>query len=155
MNDPTLGIVQSPQVFPTPKHMGWIERCAGATQEMFYRFIQPSRDSVDGAICVGTSALYRRAALDAIGGFPKINHSEDVFTGFEMTKHGYHLLYVPINATQGICPDAIDPFITQQYRWCEGSMELVKGREFHTHPQITVRQRLSFWAGFFYYFTRR
>jgi cellulose synthase (UDP-forming) len=153
LNDSTLGIVQSPQYFPTAKSMGWIERCAGATQEMFYRFIQPSRDAVKGAICVGTSALYRREALDAIGGFPKIGHSEDVFTGFEMTKHGYHLLYVPINLTQGVCPDRLDPFITQQYRWCEGSMELVKGREFHEHQNLTQCMRLSFWAGFLYYFT--
>jgi len=153
MDDPAVGIVQSPQYFPTPKTMGWIERCAGATQEMFYRFIQPSRDAVGGAICVGTSALYRRSALEAMGGFPKIGHSEDVFTGFELLKIGYQTLYVPINSTQGICPDDIDPFISQQYRWCEGSMELLRGEDFHRHPTITARQRLSFWSGFFYYFS--
>lgn len=150
-DDASVGIVQSPQYFPTPKKMGWIERAAGATQEMFYRFIQPSRDAVGAAICVGTSALYRRTALEAMGGFPKIAHSEDVFTGFELLKIGYSTRYVPVNATQGICPDGIDPFITQQYRWCEGSMELLKSGELGRHPTVTTSQRLSFWSGFFYY----
>jgi cellulose synthase (UDP-forming) len=151
MDDPAIGIVQSPQYFSTPKSMHWLERAAGATQEIFYRLIQVSRGSVSAAICCGTSALYRRTALDEIGGFPPIAHSEDVFTGIEMGKAGFRLQYVPVNLSQGICPDTIDSFITQQYRWCEGSMELVKGEEFHTSLGLDARQRLSFWSGFFYY----
>ncbi|HEY5880318.1 MAG TPA: glycosyltransferase [Nakamurella sp.] len=151
MDDPTTGIVQSPQVFETPKQMNWLKRGAGATQEMFYRFIQPSRDAVGAAICVGTSAIYRREALAAIGGFPQISHSEDVYTGFEMSKKGYHLKYVPVNLSRGICPDNIDSFINQQYRWCEGSMEMLKSSDFHTEPTMTLDQRISFWSGFTYY----
>ncbi|MDE8667813.1 cellulose synthase catalytic subunit [Pseudarthrobacter sp. H3Y2-7] len=153
LDDPSIGIVQSPQFFSTPKSMHWLERTAGATQEIFYRLIQVSRDSVNAAICCGTSALYRRSALGAIGGFPPIAHSEDVFTGIEMDKAGYRLQYVPVNLSQGICPDTIDSFITQQYRWCEGSMELLKGEEFHATSGLDARQRLSFWSGFIYYAT--
>jgi cellulose synthase (UDP-forming) len=153
MDDPSVGIVQSPQYFSTPKSMHWLERAAGATQEIFYRLIQVSRGSVNAAICCGTSALYRRAALDEIGGFPPIAHSEDVFTGIVMGKAGFRLQYVQVNLSQGICPDSIDSFITQQYRWCEGSMELIKGEEFHTSLGLDARQRLSFWSGFFYYAT--
>ena len=153
MNDSSVGIVQSPQFFSTPKSMHWLERAAGATQEIFYRLIQVSRDSVNAAICCGTSALYRRAALDEIGGFPPIAHSEDVFTGIEMGKVGYRLQYVPVNLSQGICPETIDSFISQQYRWCEGSMELVKGEIFHSSSGLNASQRLSFWSGFFYYAT--
>lgn len=32
-------------------------------------------------------------------------------------------------------------------------MELLKGDDFHQHPTITARQRLSYWSGFFYYFS--
>lgn len=153
LDDPSVGIVQSPQFFSTPKSMHWLERAAGATQEIFYRLIQVSRDSVNAAICCGTSALYRRTALSEIGGFPPIAHSEDVFTGIEMDKFGYRLQYVPVNLSQGICPDSMDSFITQQYRWCEGSMEIVKSEEFHANSDMDARQRLSFWSGFFYYAT--
>ena len=50
MDDPTVGIVQSPQYFNTTEDLGWIERTAGATQELFYRWILPSRDRFDAAI---------------------------------------------------------------------------------------------------------
>lgn len=153
MDNTEVGIVQSPQYFATPNSKNWLERAAGATQEMWYRFIQVSRDSVDAAVCCGTSALYRRTALNKIGGFPQISHSEDVFTGIHMDKAGYRLQYVPVNVTQGICPDEINGFISQQYRWCEGSMELAKDAEFHLQPTLTQKQRLSFWSGFFYYAT--
>lgn len=153
MDDAEIGIVQSPQYFATPDSQNWLERAAGATQEMWYRFIQVSRDAVDAAVCCGTSALYRRQALDEIGGFPQISHSEDVFTGIHMDRGGYRLQYVPVNVTRGICPDEINGFISQQYRWCEGSMELVKDPDFHLQPTLTQKQRLSFWSGFFYYVT--
>ncbi|WP_459314056.1 glycosyltransferase family 2 protein [Arthrobacter sp. MDT2-2] len=151
MDDPTVGIVQSPQHFYTDRSMSWLERCAGATQELFYRFIQPSRDAVGGAICVGTSAVYRREALDAIGGFPLIGHSEDVYTGLHMQEQGYQLKYVPTLVSRGQSPTDVDSFIAQQYRWCEGSMSLVAANSFHDTPALTLRQRVSFWSGFLYY----
>lgn len=151
LEDPTVGIVQSPQHFYTHRSMPWLERCAGATQELFYRFIQPSRDAVGGAICVGTSAVYRRRALDAIGGFPLIGHSEDVYTGLHMQDRGYQLKYVPALVSRGQSPTDIDSFIAQQYRWCEGSMSLVAAESFHNTQSLSLRQRMSFWSGFLYY----
>ncbi|MFC4068654.1 glycosyltransferase [Actinoplanes subglobosus] len=153
MDDPVVGIVQSPQYFETAPSMSWLERCAGATQEMFYRFIQPSRDAVGAAICVGTSAVYRREALAAIGGFPLIGHSEDVYTGVRMGRVGYRVKYVPVLVSRGKSPDDVDSFINQQYRWCEGSMSLLVESEFHDDTTLTLDRRLSFWSGFVYYLT--
>jgi cellulose synthase (UDP-forming) len=153
MDDPTVGIVQSPQFFDTAKEMNWIQRSAGATQELFYRFIQPSRDALGAAVCVGTSALYRRAAIKAIGGFPLIAQSEDIYTGLYMAEAGYCIRYVPIIVSKGMTPDNLDNFIAQQYRWCEGSMTMLATRNFHMAPNLTLGARLSFWSGFLYYIT--
>ncbi len=153
LDDPAIGIVQSPQFFDTSKHMNWVQRCAGSTQELFYRFIQPSRDALSAAVCVGTSALYRRAALEAIGGFPLISHSEDIYTGLYMTEVGYSMRYVPVILSKGITPDNLDNFIAQQYRWCEGSMTMLATKEFHATAHLTLGARLSFWSGFLYYIT--
>jgi cellulose synthase (UDP-forming) len=145
-----VGIVQSPQYFSTSKNLHWIERTAGATQELFYRFIQPSRDRHGAAICVGSSAVYRRSALEAIGGFPLIQHSEDVVTGFRMATMNIATQYVPTVVSKGLCPEHIDKFIAQQYRWCEGSMELLANREFHVNEALSLPARLSYWSGFLY-----
>ncbi|MBT0772572.1 glycosyltransferase [Kineosporia sp. J2-2] len=151
LDDPWVGIVQSPQFFATDRSMSWLQRCAGATQEMFFRFVQPSRDAVGAAICVGTSAVYRRRALEAIGGFPLIGHSEDVYCGVMMARKGFQLRYVPVLLTRGACPDNLDAFIAQQYRWCEGSMSLLMDRNFHEEPTMSAAQRASYWSGFLYY----
>ena len=147
------GIVQSPQYFATGKEQSWLERCAGATQEVFYRFIQPSRDAVGASICVGTSAIYRREALEEIGGFPQIGHSEDVYTGVAMNRVGYGTQYVPVLVSKGKSPDDLKSFISQQYRWAEGSLSLATDHAFHTELSMSIRQRLSYWAGFLYYIT--
>lgn len=149
--DETTGIVQSPQFFDARRGMRWLQRCAGATQELFYRWIQPSRDRSRAAICVGTCAIYRRAALERAGGFAQIGHSEDVHTGVKLMKAGYQLRYVPILVSKGLCPDTLLGFLNQQYRWCTGSMSLLADRTFHTNPTFTWRQRLCFWSGFLYY----
>ncbi|MDT4988857.1 MAG: hypothetical protein QOI74_2951, partial [Micromonosporaceae bacterium] len=151
--DPTVGIVQSPQFFDVHKdHFNWLQQAAGATQELFYRWIQPARDAVDAAICVGTNAMYRRRALVAAGGFAQIGHSEDVHTGVNLAKAGYKTRYVPVNLAKGICPDNFDGFANQQYRWCTGSMSLLADPAFH-RSRLTLKQKLCFWTGFLYYIT--
>lgn len=151
-DDPAVAIVQSPQYFDVAPTMNWLQRAAGATQVLFYRWVQPSRDRSDAAICVGTSALYRREALVASGGFALIGHSEDVHTGVNLMKVGYRVRYVPTVVTKGLCPDQLDQFLTQQYRWCTGSMSLLFSRDFH-RLRLTAMQRLSYWSGFLYYVT--
>jgi len=147
---PAVGIVQSPQFFDTGKNLNWVQRTAGATQELFYRFVQPSRDRVNAAICVGTCGVYRRAALQKSGGFAQIGHSEDVHTGVNLLKVGFYVQYVPVILAKGLCPDDLGAFISQQYRWCTGSMSLLSDPAFHRAP-LSRRQRMCFWSGFLYY----
>lgn len=148
--DRGIGIVQSPQYFSTTSAMGWLERTAGATQELFYRWVQPSRDNRGAPICVGTCAIYRRAALDATGGFAQIEHSEDVHTGIFLLRAGFRTQYVPVVVARGLCPSELAGFLNQQYRWCNGSITLLRSGHAQRQP-LTFRQRLCFWAGFMYY----
>jgi cellulose synthase (UDP-forming) len=152
MDDPSVGIVQSPQYFDIDEKMNWLQRSAGGTQVLFYRWVQPARDRSNAAICVGTCALYRRAALNRSGGFAQIGHSEDVHTGVNLMKVGYRVQYVPTLVSKGICPDTFNQFVTQQYRWCTGSMSLLFSRSFHS-IELSPMQRLSYWSGFLYYIT--
>jgi len=150
-DDEKVAIVQSPQYFETLRDMHWIAKHAGSTQEMFYRWIQTARDRFGAAICVGTCALYRRSALLQSGGFAPIAHSEDVHTGVNLMKAGFRVRYVPVNVSAGLCPDTFSAFVNQQYRWCSGSLSLLRNPTFHRHSAISRRQRMSFFAGFLYY----
>jgi cellulose synthase (UDP-forming) len=150
LDDPRVGIAQSPQFFDT--HVGgpWLQRAAGADQELFYRWFQPSLDAVGAPICVGTCAVYRRTALDAVGGFAQIPHSEDIHTGIAMMNAGFQIRYLPVILAKGLCPESMPPYVSQQYRWCSGSLTLMTSPHFRSMP-MSWRQRLCFWSGFGYY----
>jgi hypothetical protein len=81
MADDKTAIVQSPQYFRVTDDQTWVEQGAGATQELFYRVVQVNRNKWGASICVGSNAVYRRAALEEVGGTAEIGFSEDVHTG--------------------------------------------------------------------------
>lgn len=148
--NPTIGLVQSPQYFDVNSDQNWLQRGAGAVQELFYRFSQVSRQNHDASICVGSNAIYRRSALLQMGGTALIEHSEDVHTGFNMRMNGWTIQYVPLVLAKGLCPDDMKSFFKQQYRWCLGSMSLLGSKKFWK-AKISFSGRLAYFSGFLYY----
>ncbi|MFC1420732.1 glycosyltransferase family 2 protein [Streptacidiphilus cavernicola] len=149
--DPRIGIVQSPQHFRVLREQqNWIERGAGAIQELFYRSVQVSRQHHGAAICVGSCAVYRRAALDEIGGTALIEHSEDVHTGFALGAAGWKLRYIPLVLATGLCPDNLTAFYRQQYRWCTGSLSMMTNPAFW-RTRLRPVARLCYLSGFMHY----
>jgi cellulose synthase (UDP-forming) len=149
-DDPAVAIVQTPQFFRQSAAQTWIENAAGAIQEVFYRAIQVARDRFGAAICVGTSAVYRRAALEPQGGPTLIPYAEDVHTGLDVRRSGWSVVYVPVVLSAGICPDNLDAFVRQQYRWCTGNAGVVFSRRLWSVP-MSIPARLTYISGFFYY----
>ncbi|KAJ7634331.1 nucleotide-diphospho-sugar transferase [Roridomyces roridus] len=142
-----VAIVQSPQFLRPCGEQG-----ASATQELFYRVVQVNRDRWGAPICVGSNALYRRAALDAVGGTAEIAYSEDVHTGFYAMDRGWRVRYVPLALACGNSPDTPRAFFSQQMRWCAGSTTLLTNSEFWT-SKLTLVQKVCFLTGMMYYFT--
>lgn len=150
--DENVGIVQTPQFFETEGKLNTIERGSAQIQELFYRLIQVSRDYFKGAICVGTSALYRRKHLTHHGGTAAIGWSEDVHTAVLIMKDGREVKYLPLILTKGQCPDKWKQFFTQFYRWSTGSLSLMLDKSFWK-SNITFKQKLCFSTGFGFYVT--
>jgi GT2 family glycosyltransferase len=150
MDDPTIAIVQTPQFFRSSPAQTWIERAAGPIQEVFYRTVQVARDRFDAAICCGTSAVYRRVALEPQGGPTLIPYAEDVHTGLDVRRAGWSMVYLPLPLSTGICPDKLDAFVRQQYRWCSGNVGIVFSRRLWSIP-MRIPARLAYISGFFYY----
>ena len=150
LDDPAIAIVQTPQYFRTSSAQTWIERAAGPIQEVFYRAVQVARQRLDAAVCCGTSAVYRRAALEPYGGPTLIPYAEDVHTGLDVRRAGWSMAYLPILLSTGICPDNLDAFVRQQYRWCSGNVGIVFSWRLWSIP-MRFPARLAYISGFFYY----
>lgn len=152
MDDPRIGIVQTPQFFRVEENQTWVERAAGATLEVFYRSVQQSRDRFGSALCVGSNAVYRREALDRAGGFTLMPYAEDSHTGLDMRYQGYELRYVPVPLAAGVCPATVDLFMRQQYRWCCGATSLIWTRHMW-RVQMPWKSRLPYVAGWLWNLT--
>ena len=150
LDDPAIAIVQTPQYFRSSPAQTWVERAAGPIQEVFYRTVQVARNRLGAAVCCGTSAVYRRAALEPQGGPTLIPYAEDVHTGLDVRRAGWSITYVPILLSTGICPDRLDAFVRQQYRWCSGNVGIVFSRRLWSIP-MSVPARLTYVSGFLYY----
>ncbi|MET0908914.1 MAG: acyltransferase family protein, partial [Ilumatobacteraceae bacterium] len=150
-DDPQLGILQTPQFFRTSSD-NWVERGAAAQQEQFYRIGLRARDRHNGAICVGTNALYRRSALDERGGMALLEHSEDIFTGMKVVDAGYRVDYLPLPLASGSTPDNTASLASQQYRWARGNFALA-GTPLFKRMKLRPMQRLGLWDGWIFYVT--
>jgi cellulose synthase/poly-beta-1,6-N-acetylglucosamine synthase-like glycosyltransferase len=150
LDDPRIAIVQTPQYFRTSPAQTWVERAAGPIQEVFYRTVQVARNRLGAAVCCGTSAVYRRSALEPQGGPTLIPYAEDVHTGLDVRRAGWSVTYLPILLSTGICPDRLDAFVRQQYRWCSGNVGIVFSWRLWS-VRMSVRARLTYISGFLYY----
>jgi cellulose synthase (UDP-forming) len=150
-HDPKLGILQTAQFFDVSnRSFSYIQRYAGALQEIFFRFIQPARDRYKAAICAGTNLVYRREAVVAAGGFAQVPIGEDVHSGVKLWWAGYETRYLPLCLAKGVAPTDFASLANQQARWCRSSMLLMVEKHFQEAP-FTWKQRAAFWAAFLYY----
>jgi cellulose synthase (UDP-forming) len=61
--------------------------------DMFYRLMMPARDYWNAAFFAGTSATFRKRALDEIGGFATETITEDLHTSVRLYKAGWKGVY--------------------------------------------------------------
>jgi cellulose synthase (UDP-forming) len=154
MGDSKVGIVQSPQYFEATDQVhkrSLLEYGAAYVQEDFYRVIQVARDRLGGALCCGSNAIYRRSALDTIGGPLQVQYSEDSRTGVALVGKGWTMRYVPIILAIGLCPDSAYSYFHQQHRWCSGSMELLTTKKEFWTASMPFKARVCYISGFLYY----
>jgi len=150
-SESVVGIVQTAQCFDvTDPSLSYIQRYAGTLQEIFFRFIQPARDRYRAAICAGTNLVYRRAAVEAAGGFAQVPIGEDVHSGVKLWRAGYETRYLQLCLAKGVAPADFASLANQQARWCRSSMLLMLEENFRAAP-FTSQQRMAFWAAFLYY----
>ena len=83
-------------------------------QSVFYRFIQPGRNRFNAAFCVGTNVIFRRAAIEDIGGMYTDSKSEDVWTSLELHERGWRSIYIPVTLAVGDAPETVEDYTKQQ-----------------------------------------
>ncbi|WNM24160.1 glycosyltransferase family 2 protein [Demequina capsici] len=151
--DDQLAFVQTPQSYGNAAQ-STIARGAAYLQTMFYKFVQPGRNRFNAAFCVGTNVVFRRAAVDDVGGICTDSKSEDVWTSLLMHERGWNSIFLPEVLAVGDAPESVEAYSKQQLRWATGGFEILL-----THPlwsrrsNLTIDQRLQYFVTATFYLT--
>ncbi len=140
-----VAFVQTPQAYGNLNSL--ISRGAGYMQSVFYRFIQPGKNRFNAAFCVGTNVVFRRAAIEQIGGMYTDSKSEDVWTSLRLHEKGWRSIYISTVLAVGDTPETIEAYAKQQLRWATGGFEiLLQSNPFSRKRSLTLDQRLQYFG---------
>ncbi len=147
-DDPKVAVVQTPQFFfnPDPVQMNlgspvnWAEE-----QRFFFDSMQASKDAWDMSFCCGSSCVFRRAAIEAIGGVPIGAVIEDIHLSYVLMAHGWVTRYLNEILSNGMATETLGEFVGQRVRWAVGCVQALRLR-FGPFG----RNGLSLWQRIFY-----
>jgi cellulose synthase (UDP-forming) len=124
----------------------------GNRRRFFYRGIMLSRAAAGATFPCGSGLVWRRADLEAIGGFPTWNLVEDLYSGYLALQQGLRGAYIPIDGAVGqVAPEDIPNVYKQLGTWAVDTLRIFFWKSPLTTRGLSLRQRLQFLeVGFFY-----
>lgn len=149
--DHKVGFVQTPQVYRN-RDVSRVAAGAHDQQALFYGPIMRGKNGVGAAFSCGTNVVYRRSAIDAIGGMPEDSITEDLRCSLLLLERGFTSVYVSRVLAEGLGPLDVGSYFNQQYRWGRGGLEILLRRRPFSR-RMTAAQRLQYALGFIYWFT--
>lgn len=146
-----VALVQSPQHYTNLQN--FIASGTSQAQEIFYKYVQPAKNSYNAAFCVGTNMLYRKSSVDEIGGIHLIDHSEDIWTTIRLHELGYESVFYNKILADGRAPEKITSYLRQQNRWAQGGFSLFFTKNPLFVPNLTADQKLQYLFSNIHYFS--
>ncbi|MBC8412591.1 glycosyltransferase, partial [bacterium] len=134
-----VGLVQTKQSYILPKDDPW-----GNSDEVFYDEMMPGKDQDNAAISCGNGAMYRRKALEDIGGFSTWNLVEDVQTSMELHDRGWTSVYHHEAYTEGIAPVEVVSQVKQRWQWSVDSLRMFFWDNPFFRKGLTFRQKVQY-----------
>ena len=111
---------------------------------LFYEHMQTGKDIDNSAVSTGSGVIYRRYALDAIGGFQTWNIVEDLYTSYIFHRMGWKSLYINTPATLGTAPLDLRSIYKQRGNWALDTFRLFFRRSPFLVKGLSFRQRLHY-----------
>lgn len=124
-----MGFIQAPQTFfnDDPYQFNlFSENNLNNDQDFFMRRIEDQKDIYNSVMYIGSNAIFRRKALDSIGGFSTGVITEDLATGMFIQAKGWETRFVNKNLASGLAPENFADLIKQRDRWSRGNIQVAR-----------------------------
>jgi cellulose synthase (UDP-forming) len=102
-----------------------LSEAAWAQQALFFGAIAMGKDGTGSIFCCGTNVVFRRAALDRVGGFPEGSLTEDFELSVHLHAAGWRSVYLPEVLARGLGPEDMASYVSQQQRWARGCLAAI------------------------------
>ncbi|PKG23049.1 glycosyltransferase [Niallia nealsonii] len=153
--DDQVTFVQAPQVFynadPFQYNLFYEERLTNE-QDFFMRRLEEGKDRFNSTMYVGSNALFRRTALDKIGGFATGVITEDMATGMLLQTKSQKSVFVNETLAVGLSAETFPDLIKQRDRWCRGNIQVARKWNPLNIKGLSLMQRLLYLDGIHYWF---
>jgi cellulose synthase (UDP-forming) len=154
--DERIAFVQTPQAFDNTGSFLHLNAGPGTDrwneQTLWFHAIERGRDHWNAVAYCGSPAMFRRKALDDIGGFATGTITEDTHTSIRAHKRGWSAVYHPQILAEGLAPDTPAAFFTQRLRWGRGQMHVWRLEPILRAKSLSWGQRLCYLASATHYF---
>ena len=97
----------------------------GNSDKIFYNVMQAGKDDDNAAFSCGSGVIYRRQALEEIGGFSTWNLVEDLHTSMILHQRGWRSIYYNYPLTTGSTPTDIWGVYRQRRQWAVDSLRIM------------------------------
>lgn len=129
-DEPDVALVQTPNAFYNLDSFQHWEEDGGAgswnDQSLWYDVILRGLDHGNGATWCGSGSMFRRSALEKIGGVPTESVTEDTLASLRFHQCGYGTVYHDEPVAFSLAPDSIKPYLVQRGRWALGSIQILR-----------------------------
>lgn len=153
--DPRMAFVQAPQAFTNDDPFQY-NLFSSATlpneQDFFMRTLLSGKARFNAVMYVGSNTVFRRAALDEIGGFATGVITEDMATGMLLQSHGWSAEFVPDIVAAGAAPESFEDLLVQRDRWARGNVQTARKWNPLTLPGLSFMQRWLYADGVLYWY---
>jgi cellulose synthase (UDP-forming) len=134
---PDVAFVQTPQCYANAGS-GELAAAAWSQQALFFGAIARGKDGHGAMFCCGTNVVFRREALEDIGGFPEGSVTEDFELSVKLHERGWRSAYVAEVLALGLGPEDMASYVGQQHRWARGCLGAM-GAVLRAHLPLKVR----------------
>jgi cellulose synthase/poly-beta-1,6-N-acetylglucosamine synthase-like glycosyltransferase len=87
--------------------------------------MQISKNAFNASISCGSGVIYRRKAIEEIGGFCEWSLVEDLHSSMLLEDKGWHSVYYPFALTEGTAPSDIFAQQQQRRQWATDSVRIL------------------------------
>jgi len=146
---PDVAFVQTPQYYAN-SNQNPVAAASWSQQALFFGIIARGKGAVGAMFCCGTNVVFRRDALREVGGFPEDTVTEDFELSIRLQEAGWTSVYVPEVLAEGLGPEDMASYVSQQDRWARGCLA---GAGTVLRSRLPVRVRLQYLLSSMFFLT--